>query len=548
MPTAPPRKSGSDRLSGFAYVDSEGKGRLPLNKNGKLDAGHVRNALARFNQTHFESESAKAAAKATINAAAKRLGIKVEQSVARGTDAPEFQFYGPAVELTINAEQQAAGKAPDWIEVIPAGTFKGRDGRGPFNNANPQAVVDATAALNMTAGIPVDYDHATDFAAPEGREAPAAGWMREFQVRNGAIWARVEWTPKGAQHVAHKEWAYVSPVFEHTKDDQQIVTRLLRAALTNNPNLELQAVAAAAGRRTIMAKKGSSLAEQIAALEAAFPDLDEMQLIQMLEKACALKDPAGAADAERTEDLDRGDETEIPSKDAMCVHGNATETCAECRQAADGEADTYAREIRGDGEEPTDDEKAAAHKFLAAHRKVSAAKETKPMAKAPDAAKMAALKQVFPDLDDAQLAVMVQQAGKPEPGTDARDETIKSLNTKVVALETKDTQREASLKVEAAMRFPNPKISPAMRTWAIDYAMRDPKGFDAYLKTAPVIMAKSPDDLSRPPEKGTDVIDARTREICQQMGVKPEDFAKKFEAEKGIPGTGAAMMARHAAQ
>ena len=36
--------------SAFAYVDSKGHRRLPIN-----DESHVRNALARFNQTRFES-------------------------------------------------------------------------------------------------------------------------------------------------------------------------------------------------------------------------------------------------------------------------------------------------------------------------------------------------------------------------------------------------------------------------------------------------------------------------------------------------------------
>ena len=48
--------SDRDRLrdSQFAYVDKQGEGHLPIN-----DASHVRNAVARFNQTEFESMAAK---------------------------------------------------------------------------------------------------------------------------------------------------------------------------------------------------------------------------------------------------------------------------------------------------------------------------------------------------------------------------------------------------------------------------------------------------------------------------------------------------------
>ena len=56
----------------FAYVDRNGEGHLPLN-----DETHVRNALARFNQTSFPSPSAKERARRKVLAAAKRHGIEV---------------------------------------------------------------------------------------------------------------------------------------------------------------------------------------------------------------------------------------------------------------------------------------------------------------------------------------------------------------------------------------------------------------------------------------------------------------------------------------
>jgi len=87
---------------------------------------------------------------------------------------------------------------PDWIQLIPAGSFRGRDGRGPYVLDDPGAVIAATNALRMRAGIPIDYDHATDFAAPNGNPAPAAGWITEFAIRDGAIWGRVEWTERAA--------------------------------------------------------------------------------------------------------------------------------------------------------------------------------------------------------------------------------------------------------------------------------------------------------------------------------------------------------------
>ncbi len=134
--------------------------------------------------------------------------------------------------------------APKWIELLPAGDFAGRDGRGPFRLSNPAAVIAATDALRMDGGLPIDYDHATDFAAPVGRPAPAAGWIHGMEVRNGALWGEVEWTRHGAAAVVTREYRYISPVFEYSHDGE--VQRLLRAALTNNPNLYLTAISARA--------------------------------------------------------------------------------------------------------------------------------------------------------------------------------------------------------------------------------------------------------------------------------------------------------------
>ena len=62
------------RKSDFAYVDKEGQGHLPIH-----DEEHVRNALARWNQTDFESTAAKEGARKKILRAAKKFGIEVSE-------------------------------------------------------------------------------------------------------------------------------------------------------------------------------------------------------------------------------------------------------------------------------------------------------------------------------------------------------------------------------------------------------------------------------------------------------------------------------------
>jgi hypothetical protein len=58
----------------FAYIDRKGEEHLPIN-----DASHVRNAIARFNQTEFESMAARDRARRRILSAAERHGIEVDK-------------------------------------------------------------------------------------------------------------------------------------------------------------------------------------------------------------------------------------------------------------------------------------------------------------------------------------------------------------------------------------------------------------------------------------------------------------------------------------
>ena len=76
------RKRDNLRSSQFAYVDKKGGEHLPIN-----DESHVRNAMSRWNQTEFESASAKESARKKIVAAAKKHGIEIndDDKVAHGS-------------------------------------------------------------------------------------------------------------------------------------------------------------------------------------------------------------------------------------------------------------------------------------------------------------------------------------------------------------------------------------------------------------------------------------------------------------------------------
>jgi phage I-like protein len=135
----------------------------------------------------------------------------------------------------------ADNKAPEWIQVIPAGPdIEALDGR-TFQNTDPAAIV--AAFENHPIDIPIDWEHATQRKAPKGEKAPAAGWIKRLEVRDGSVWGRVDWTPQGAADLASKEYRYFSPAFGHNLAG--IILSLVSGGLTNEPAFVMQAVARA---------------------------------------------------------------------------------------------------------------------------------------------------------------------------------------------------------------------------------------------------------------------------------------------------------------
>jgi hypothetical protein len=74
MATMTARSRDRLRSNQFAYVDKDGGEHLPIH-----DESHVRNAIARFNQTEFESAAAKERARRKILSAAERHDIEVSE-------------------------------------------------------------------------------------------------------------------------------------------------------------------------------------------------------------------------------------------------------------------------------------------------------------------------------------------------------------------------------------------------------------------------------------------------------------------------------------
>lgn len=129
---------------------------------------------------------------------------------------------------------QVESEAGIWLPMVPAGLFKGIDGR-MWNNKNPDAIV-----ASFTKKRPFDVEHSTQLKGPKGEPAPAAGWILKVENRDGEIWGYTEWNRKGQEYIDGEEYAFYSPAFSFLQDGTVIA--LVGSGLTNDPNLDVPAL------------------------------------------------------------------------------------------------------------------------------------------------------------------------------------------------------------------------------------------------------------------------------------------------------------------
>ncbi len=132
------------------------------------------------------------------------------------------------------------------IQLTPAGpSFRSGDGSGRPADV-PAWRIDAAIAARLTAQLTarqnplvIDYEHQTLLADQNGKPAPAAGWFKSLEWREGqGLFATgVEWTANAAAMIAAGEYRYLSPVFEYNRQTGEVAA-VRMAALTNNPGLD----------------------------------------------------------------------------------------------------------------------------------------------------------------------------------------------------------------------------------------------------------------------------------------------------------------------
>lgn len=127
------------------------------------------------------------------------------------------------------------------LQLTPADEFLPSDGRPldspPWNidAASAKSVIDRFHALSQPPVI--DYEHQTLNKEKNGQPAPAAGWMRDLRWIDGkGLYAVTELTERAKGYIGSKEYLYISPVFEYSKQTGTVLA-IHMAALTNTPAL-----------------------------------------------------------------------------------------------------------------------------------------------------------------------------------------------------------------------------------------------------------------------------------------------------------------------
>jgi phage I-like protein len=122
---------------------------------------------------------------------------------------------------------------PDWLRLLPLGEVNLVDGRPSFT-VDPESLADMVKAFgNRGTDLVIDYEH----QSLKGVQAPAAGWIKDLEVREDGLWAKVDWTNQAEEYIRRREYRYFSPVLRLEPKSRR-PQELMNVALTNAPAIQ----------------------------------------------------------------------------------------------------------------------------------------------------------------------------------------------------------------------------------------------------------------------------------------------------------------------
>jgi phage I-like protein len=255
----------------FAYIEPGGKKvdgkteprskrHLPFKRaDGSIDLAHLRNALARLDQTqavgldaekkkqiraHLERllETANADKSNSLTTAldiAAILGASPGASNAAGAVAADSSSPAEAAEL-----RRADPPVEGWYQVDLQGRWEGHPaGAYRLTPADIRCIVSYFNSACRANGVelPVDYEHQGVVAKLLGKSAESGGWINALEARNGdtELWAHIRWVDDAQALIRAKKFRYLSSHLMRNYADpvtgKLIPWVLDSVALTNRP-------------------------------------------------------------------------------------------------------------------------------------------------------------------------------------------------------------------------------------------------------------------------------------------------------------------------
>jgi phage I-like protein len=130
-------------------------------------------------------------------------------------------------------KNQRIDTLPEWILLLPAGRVELVD-RPDSLQLDPESLAVLVQAFRSRGvDLVIDYEH----QSLQGRQAPAAGWIKDLEARSDGLWARVEWTPQAMEYLRNREYRYFSPVLQLDQETRQPLA-LMQVGLTNVPAIK----------------------------------------------------------------------------------------------------------------------------------------------------------------------------------------------------------------------------------------------------------------------------------------------------------------------
>lgn len=363
------------------------------------------------------------------------------------------------------------------IQLLPAGEFRGIDGR-PAEVHSWRVTAEIAERLRATLAarvnpLPVDYEHQTLRSVENGQPAPAAGWLKAVEWRDGlGLFGVVEWTERARALIAAGEYRYISPVFRYDAATGEPL-ELLPPALVNYPAIDgMQAVALSA---LAEAWSGSPSQQEITTMN---------ELLKAVLKALGLKD------------------------DATPEAATAAFAALNARLAA-------APKALGLQDDAPAEAVTAAIAALAA--------------RAAAAPKALGLQDDAP-ADAVCTAIAALKAGGPDPAKFVSVDVVNSLRDQVAALSAVASAREVDETVKAALA--DGRILPPMEAWARELGKKDIAALKAYVAAAtPIAALGGTQTRGKQPGAGGDgkLTDVQIA-VCKAIGVSEEDYAASLKA------------------